>query len=155
MKSFSEQLRKCGFAIGVTSYADHWPGDDKNTDPRIVLSIRVGNAEETLTAVVDTAATWCVIDPEWIASMGIDKTTESLGELKYNTRWGQYSGKLYRVLISLVAEEGEDLGVETWVFVPDSTWLEWSGYNFIGLSYLNSIRFAVHPNEYAFYFGEQ
>ena len=57
--------------------------------------------------------------------------------------------------IGLEAERGESLDIEATVFVPilppGETWLH---PNFIGLDgFLNRIRFAIDPEENAFYFG--
>ena len=57
--------------------------------------------------------------------------------------------------VSLLADEGNSLEFETTVLIPivplEATW---DRPNFIGLNnFLSRIRFAVDPNENAFYFG--
>ncbi|WP_017717414.1 hypothetical protein [Kamptonema formosum] len=64
------------------------------------------------------------------------------------------SGFVVRLNIRLKAEEGEDLDVDSTVFVPDSEVL-WGNFpSFIGLTgFLERIRFALDPNTDTFYFG--
>ena len=71
------------------------------------------------------------------------------------TRWGTVEGRLHRVTISLLAEEGNSLEFETTVLVPTlPPGATWDRPSFIGLNnFLNRIRFAVDPNEDVFYFG--
>ena len=67
-----------------------------------------------------------------------------------STRLGVIHGALYRVAVTIEAEEGESLDVEATVFLsPD-----WRGPNFIGYQgLLQRIRFAVDPETNLFYFG--
>ena len=57
--------------------------------------------------------------------------------------------------IGLLAEQGEGLTAAATVFIPrlslGDTW--GTKPNFVGLSLLNNVRYAVDPDESIFYFG--
>jgi hypothetical protein len=67
-------------------------------------------------------------------------------------RWEQvYTGKLERVGLRLVADEGDTLEVEASCFVSQ----DWAGPMVIGWKgCLEWIRFALDPSENALYFAE-
>jgi hypothetical protein len=103
-----------------------------------------------LLAVVDTAAPWCIFEPE--VGVILKRTlTPIQGRVALSTRLGLLYGALYRVPISFSADEGESLDLEATVFLsPD-----WQGPNFIGYQgLLQRIRFAVDPETNLFYFGQ-
>lgn len=152
MARFATLLISGDFATGVTYYEDLY--SDEEQVARMVLPISV-EGHLIVPAVVDTGAPWCVIAPDVArrvgAMAGIDYQPDQLLML----RGTRYEGKLVRIQISLEAEEGDSLDVDATVFVPvlspGETWLH---PNFIGLEgFLNRIRFAVDPEENAFYFG--
>ena len=65
------------------------------------------------------------------------------------------SGFVVRLNIQLTADMGENLDVDSTVFVPDSVDL-WGDFPcFIGLGgFLERIKFAIDPNTDTFYFGQ-
>lgn len=67
-----------------------------------------------------------------------------------------YQGRLVTVRVSLQAAVGDSADVDATAFVPELSPGEiWSLPNFIGMEgFLNRIRFAVDPEENAFYFGQ-
>lgn len=72
MSRFDAILFENHFAIGSTRYEDHYPGDEIN--PRIVVSVapeRDNGIEHSIQMIVDTGATWCVLDPEVAESWGL------------------------------------------------------------------------------------
>jgi hypothetical protein len=153
MARFAELLIDSQFANGVTTYADSYPGDEANS--RIVLTISI-ERRLTTEAIVDTGAPWCILDPELVEQLGIspDATYESTEKLRI--RGISYEGRLHRLQIGLWSEEaGSDLEVDATVFVPRMPpQQEWPHPNFLGLNgFLERIRFAVNPEENAFYFG--
>jgi hypothetical protein len=141
-----------GFASGMARYADHYSGQYDTA--RIVVHISVGGLPP-MEAMVDTGAPWCLLDPgmaELLEELIHDAGAQSQ---QLQTRWGPIEGQLHRVTVSLLAEEGNSLEFETTVLVPtlppDTAW---DRPNFIGLNnFLSRIRFAMDPNENAFYFG--
>jgi hypothetical protein len=141
-----------GFVSGMARYADHYPGQYDTA--RIVVLIGVAGLPP-LEAVVDTGAPWCILDPN-VAEL-MDEITHDDGAQPQalQTRWGTVEGRLHRVTISLLAEEGNSLEFETTVLVPAlPPGATWDRPSFIGLNnFLNRIRFAVDPNQNVFYFG--
>ncbi len=64
-------------------------------------------------------------------------------------------GFVVRLNIKLVAREGQDLDVDSTVFVPEVEEY-WGDFpSFIGLTgFLERIRFAIDPSTDTFYFGQ-
>ena len=108
----------------------------------------------TVPAIVDTGAPWCLLDADILAEIE-PVQADSLPTERLSIRGLSYQGRLTRLIVSLRADEGEDVDLEATVFVPilnpDETW---NVPNFIGLQgLLSRIRFAVDPAENVFYFG--
>jgi hypothetical protein len=104
---------------------------------------------------LDTGAEWSVIGGETakILEGELELPTESF---TMSTRLGRIFGSLYRINISLLAEEyhGYDLTVESTIFVSK----DWDGPIVLGYrGFLERIRFALDPGvipaEQRFYFG--
>lgn len=132
----------------VSSRVGHWRLP-------IAVKCRLGNLEATDLALLDTGAEWSVLGGETAKILEDDLSlpTESF---TMSTRLGRISGSLYRINISLVAEEnsGYDLTVESSIFVSN----EWEGPIVLGYrGFLERIRFALEPGvvsgEQRFYFG--
>lgn len=140
------------FAIGVLTYTDQF-GRDPNT--RIVIPVTFENTILT-TAILDTGAPWCVLNPEEADVLKISQRPDCWESSKpLGLRGINYRGHLCRVPITLRAERGYGMTVEATVFVPSlGPGEEWQHPNFIGLDgLLNRIRFAVDPEHNHFYFG--
>jgi hypothetical protein len=133
------------FVQGVIEYSDF---DQTQSTTRIIIPATFGDTAIT-TAIVDTGSPWCILGPEEVE--GVDTSIwESLGARNLVIRGGRFSGNLYRMPVSLEAEEGYGITVEAKVFVP----AEWYLPNFIGFEgFLEMIRFAVDPGKNLFYFG--
>jgi hypothetical protein len=138
------------FATGVSRYADHDKRGARELEARIYLEVQPGLLEGTVSAVVDTAAPWCIFSPSVCASLREDFDPVS-GDVLLSTRLGTFRGSLYLVPISFPALQGEALDLQAMVFVsPD-----WPGGNFLGYQgLLQRIRFAVDPEANLFYFGQ-
>src|SRR6266849_5331596 len=68
MAQFETLLIDGGCATGVTRYADHYLGDQRNA--RIVVTIAsIGG--HAIPMIVDTGAPWCVLDPELTELRGL------------------------------------------------------------------------------------
>ncbi|HSF39002.1 MAG TPA: hypothetical protein VLT87_04355 [Thermoanaerobaculia bacterium] len=101
-------------------------------------------------AVVDTAAPWCIFKPT-IGDFLRERLSPVDKNVDLSTRLGVIPGDLYRLPITLPAEEGENLEVEATIFLSP----KWRGENFVGYhGLLQRIRFAVDPQSNLFYFGE-
>jgi hypothetical protein len=151
MARFAKLLFFGDFATGVTYYEDLY--SDEAQVARMVLPVFI---EDYLVvpAIVDTGAPWCVIDPDTVREVGTSDIEYQPDQLLM-VRGRQYKGKLIGMQISLESEQGESVDVDATVFVPLLLPGEtWPHPNFIGLDgFLNRIRFAVDPEENAFYFG--
>ena len=151
MGRFNQPLFDSGFASGLVYYEDQYPGQDPTA--RIVLTVTVAGLH-TVQAIVDTGAPWCLFDADILAELE-SMHADTLPIERLTIRGVLYQGRLTRIVLSLRADEGEDLDLEATVFVPILNPGEtWNVPNFIGLQgLLSRIRFAVDPAENVFYFG--
>lgn len=152
MTRFSRSLFASHFVNGVLRYDDYYPNEEG--EPRIVLPVKVAD-QIYAHAIMDTGAPWCVLDPY------IVRLVVPASEFRYPAthhlliRGIWYWGLLFRIGLTLNAEEGEDFEVDATVFAANLRPNEpWSHPNFIGLDgFLNRIRYAIDPADNAFYFG--
>jgi len=137
------------FATGKCRYADT-DQDNPGSEARILVRISLSLVPGSVLAVVDTAAPWCIFGPD--VGLSLRRAFWPVeGQVSLSTRIGRLRGDLYRLPLTLLADEGENLEVEATVFLsPD-----WRGPNFIGYEgLLQRIRFAVDPETNLFYFGQ-
>lgn len=136
------------FATGLARYLDADP-EHPSLDARIILPVTSTLFPSVFSAVVDTAAPWCIFRPE-IGAVLVRSLWPVRDHAVLSTRFGVLHGSLYRVPVTLPAEQGEALDLEVTAFLsPD-----WTGPNFIGYQgLLQRIRFAVDPEANLFYFG--
>ena len=153
MARFTQLLLSGGFASAMTRYTDHYPGDEKLA--RIVVPLRLQNVRYQVLAVVDTGTPWCILDPEIAERVHVSQRAEFLFEDTLRIRGDKFHGKLFRMGMSLQIEQGQGFEVDATVFVPILLAGQlWPYPNFLGLDgFLERIRFAVDPEERAFYFG--
>jgi len=135
------------FATGACTFADTAPGTQY--EARIFVPARLEGLDVDVTALVDTAAPWCVLEGA-LASVFAERDAILVPRQILSSRLGIHTGDLCRASVTLLADEGDSLTVDATVFVcPD-----WSGPNIIGYNgLLERIRFAVDPSFNAFYFG--
>lgn len=141
--TFSEQLLSEDLVTGVSTFGDHYPGDERQA--RIVVTAKIDRNPATM-FIVDTGAPWCV------ANMNLFESPERLQTTTLNIRGRSISGFLTRADLQLIAHEGKNLTVEASFFVPDEDGSE-ELPNFLGLTLLQRIRFAVEPLKNQFCFG--
>jgi hypothetical protein len=143
------------FATGATPYA-YLPASEQETTPRIIISVKI--QEIVTSAFVDTGGVFAICSPEIAAQLKLDPGE---GVTADPIRWRRESlqGVLHRIPITILAQEGTSLTIETTCFVPKlSHWQQWqSDFPCILGMYLcfDRLRFAVDPdpdNE-MFYFG--
>lgn len=153
MARFAQLLLRGGFASAITRYIDRYPGQEQHA--RMVVPIKLQNMRHPVLAIVDTGSPWCVLDPEIARQAGVSGQTEYISKRPINIRGDEYKGKLFRTRIGLQIEEGEGFEVEATVFVPTlHAGEQWHLPNFLGLTgFLERVRFAIDPEESAFYFG--
>ena len=112
-----------------------------------MLPIHVGTS---FYAIVDTGAPYCIFDTELSEALGL--SFDDGESFKLRTAYGEVTGTIQRVMIELVAEQGDSLQIDASVFVTD----DWRYGNFLGYSgLLERIRFAFDPGTNSFYFGPQ
>jgi hypothetical protein len=99
---------------------------------------------------LDTAADWSVISTEIAEDLGLFGIE---GEsIVLSTRFGTIAGHLVPAAVTLIADDGDSLGIDATVFVS-SDWPRKAG-TFLGYSgLLERIRFAVDPQKNDFFFG--
>jgi hypothetical protein len=138
------------FATGAAGYDDGQPESD--LDARIMLEVQI-NAQP-VRAMVDTGAPFVVLDPELAGALDY-QSWEFTEEARLWVRGIRYEGSLHRVEVALFAERGESHSLTATIFVPrlrlGDVW--GSKPNFIGLSLLDRIRYAIDPATNTFYFG--
>jgi hypothetical protein len=144
------------FAQGAVKYDDHSHHGSNDSLVRIVLPIYLADESEPLSAILDTGAPWCVLNPMEIQRIANKAVPLYAPDEPLLIRGIAYFGWLYRVPIRLEALIGQSLTVEATVFVPTlSPKKEWRYPNFIGLDgFLNRIRIALDPERNLFFFGE-
>ncbi len=137
------------FTTGASRYYDSPSPEVTPSEPRIFIRMVPGGIDVEATAMVDTGAPWCILEPK-LAAVVEDRFEALPGEVVLGSRVGRYPGRLYLGTVKLPADRGEDLNVETTIFIaPD-----WPGGNFVGyLGFLDRIRFAFDPQSNLFYFG--
>ena len=99
----------------------HYLADVEANQGALLVSVpcRIPPLEVPLQALLDTAATWCVLSADWAEVLGYDVAPDpDLPRL--STRFGLLPGRLERNPVIFEAEEGEDVEVEaTWFISPD------------------------------------
>lgn len=123
---------------------------------RIVINVYLADYPEPISAIVDTGAPWCILNPLMFEKVAHYAEPIYLLDVPLNIRGLNYTGWLHQLPMRLEALIGEPLEVVGTVFVPDlATNEEWRYPNFIGLEgFLNRMRFAVDPASNLFFFGE-
>jgi hypothetical protein len=139
-------LQGLPFTVGRASFDDALP--NVRGSAKVIVKIQLGGLDVPLRAQLDTAAEWSVVATEVAADLGL---LAAAGEpKKYQTRLGTFDGKLVKHTIILPADEGDSLAVDATVWVSQ----EWPGSNFLGYrGLLESVRFALDPQQNDFYFG--
>lgn len=155
MFNFDSLLLDNGFAVGSLKYSDHY--SEQSSQNHIVIPLTfVQDNSLHIRAILDTAAKWCIIDPN------IAKEWEKLFFNRYdsnesvNIRGTPLKGSIAHAQIILRATNGDDLILDARFFIPQlAPNQDWLLPNFIGLDgMLNCMRFAIDPAENAIYFGK-
>jgi hypothetical protein len=100
-------------------------------------------------ALLDTGAHYCILDRD-LASGIRPHLTDRIGAIELRTAHGLLRGDLHTHKITLLADSGESLDIESTVLVsPD-----WRGPSFLGyMGALDRLRFAIDPRLNRFYFA--
>jgi hypothetical protein len=135
------------FTKGRTSFLDRDPGSLEFT-AKVFVSVRFTGLGLPVLAQLDTGAAYSTLETELAESLGLFDGEGHRATL--GTRQGTFSGRLERVPLVLVADEGKSLDIEATFFICRG----WPGRTFIGYTgFLDRIRFALDPLTNSFYFG--
>lgn len=135
------------FASGASRFQDQPPGAAELT-AKVYVKIDINDIDTTLLAQLDTGAAYSTLEAP--VAEALDLLDGNGQQVTIATRVGKYSGRLERVPITLVADEGEALDIEAVFFVCK----EWPGRTFLGYTgLLDHIRMALDPRTNLFYFG--
>jgi hypothetical protein len=123
--------------------AQYWI--ERETDNRVLIvaaRCRLGGLEVDDLALIDTAAHWSVIGGE-LADLVLDNAHDAHPDvISMSTRHGRIQGRLHRLAITLVADDGNDLVVSGTVLIAP----EWPGPPVLGYrGFLERIRIALDP----------
>lgn len=139
------------FVTGVQSNVSYAPTP---TEPKARLVLRVAIEGITTQAMVDTGGLYLFCMPAIADALNLD-TDQALGAQIILFRDERVRGTLHRLTLTLLAEEGEDMQIDTTAFVPDASYEGVpelpSILGFHGC--LERIRFAFDPHTDTFYFG--
>jgi hypothetical protein len=137
------------FTVGRARFLDRIP-DSREPTAKIFVKIKFPSleAEEPWFAQVDSGAPWSVLNREVAYALGV---LDSDGDLVFvSTRLGLITGRLERIQVALMADEGESTEVEATFFVSK----DWIGPTFLGYSgFLDRIRIAIDPSSDSVFFG--
>lgn len=85
------------------------PRSPVTSTPRRKKAGRAAICPEPVLAVLDPATPWCILNWEVARVLGISLAGETL---RLRTWWGTVEGELHRLVITLLAEEGEPVSTE-------------------------------------------
>lgn len=102
---------------------------------------RFGGLDSDHVALLDTGAHWSIVGGE-MAELLEDEAGESIEIAAMATRLGTIHGRLHRLVVTLAADEGDDLDVPTTLLLAPS----WSGPPVLGYrGFLDRVRFGLDP----------
>jgi hypothetical protein len=137
------------FTVGRARFLDRIL-DSREPTAKVFVKIKFPSleAEEPWFAQVDSGAPWSMLNREVAYALGV---LDSDGDLVFvSTRLGLIAGRLERIQVALMADEGESTEVEATFFVSK----DWIGPTFLGYSgFLDRIRIAIDPSSDSVFFG--
>ncbi len=142
------------FATGAAPYA-YRPVTARESAPRVVLTVRLGDIETS--AFLDTGGVYLLCAPPLARRLGLNPQ-DGIPTPPLQLGRGRFDGALHRIGLTFIAADGDDLSIESTVFVPLLKLGEQWPEDFpciLGMQgCLERLRFAVDPNDDTFYFGE-
>jgi hypothetical protein len=146
-------LNGARFATGATAY-QYRPATSDETTPRLLLEVEIDGIRTE--AIVDTGGVYLFCNPT-IARLLSLTPAEALSDIQAILFRGVHiHGRLYRLSLTLLADEGDDVTIQATAFVPEPEEAEhWGDMPcLLGLhGCLERARFAVDPRTEQFYFG--
>ena len=141
------------FATGATAYR-YRPATPHETTPRVMLEVDIEGI--TPAAMVDTGGIYLFCNPHIATQLDLAAADALSGTLSILFRGELVQGRLYRLTLTLLADDGTDLPIQATAFVPELRENEpWGDLPCILGFYgcLERTRFAVDPMTDTFYFG--
>jgi hypothetical protein len=137
------------FSTGRADFVDE-PLPAAGRSARVYVRVAVEGLEEPVLALLDTGAEWPILAREIAEEIGLTDASGEQETLRHAN--GTSTGRLVRTTMRLLADEGDDLAVETTVFVPDE--IAAFRRNFIGYTtFLERIKLGLDPQQNHIYFG--
>jgi hypothetical protein len=136
------------FTTGRARFRDQSPGSQELT-AKIFVKIEFPGLDGSWLAQVDSGSAYPMLETGLAKALGV---LDGEGDLvRIDTRLGRIRGRLERIPLTLVADEGDSLEMEA-VFLVSR---DWHGKTFLGYSgFLDRLRIALDPPVNLFYFGE-
>jgi len=137
------------FTVGRARFVDRIP-DSAEITAKIYVRVKFPElAQQSVWfAQVDTGASWSILNRELAADLGVLNGDGMLAAM--SSRLGIIRGRLERLRVDLIADEGEPVEVESTFFVSR----DWRGPTFLGYSgFLDRLRFAIDPSSDSVFFG--
>ena|SRR5215213_6346430 len=139
------------FTIGSAKFLDE--GEDfREATPKVFVRIEFPELESwsRTFAQLDTGAAWSLLKRDLAEALGV---IDGMGELvRMRTATGLLQGRLERVPLVLIADEGTSLTLQATFFVSR----HWHGGTFLGYSGLiDRLRIGLDCPRNLFYFGEE
>jgi hypothetical protein len=140
------------FPTGSVNYI-YGPAHEQDKSSRIIFQVEIEGLK-TL-AVLDTGGVYLVCTPEIGRELKLDPLSAiNLEPEAINIRGFKIHGNLHLLNLTILASDGNSLGLQVTAFVPnaDEIWLNlpcflgWQGC-------LERLRFAIDPSSDTFYFG--
>ncbi len=139
------------FTTGLCRYQDDL-AENQSTPSKLFIPIRIGDLPGDLWAMVDTGAPYCIFEAEVLEALGY--RFDPALTIPLSTRLGQIRGTPHNITLTVLANEGDSLAIESTFLVPETMPHAWKG-NFIGYAgCLQRFCFAVDPSKNFFHFGK-
>jgi hypothetical protein len=117
---------------------------------KVYVKVQFAGLDTTWLAQVDTAAAYSVLEAGAAKELGLFAVEGH--SIRLSTRLGDLRGRLIRVPLKFVADEGDSLTIEAPFFVSG----DWHGGTFLGYTgLLDRLRIALDSPANLFYFGEE
>ena len=137
------------FASGRSRFLDHHPRFPEPT-AKIFVKVAFAGFEEAWIAQVDTGAAYSILESEVAAALDLFEVEGQWTRI--STRLGLLSGRLIRLPMILMADDGRSLDLEATFFVSE----HWRGGTFLGYTgLLDRLRIALDSPANLFYFGKE
>lgn len=137
------------FSGGRSKFLDGHPSFTEPT-AKIFIKVTLPGLQRKLLAQLDTGAAYSILESDVARELGLFSLEGQLTRL--STRTGDLRGRLIRLPLQILAEEGESLVTDATFFVSS----HWQGGTFLGYTgLLDKLRIALDSLANQFYFGEE